>query len=498
MNNYILSNIAKTQLLFAFLMMLFPPGNAFAHLVNQDVGEFYAGMLHPLTSAEHLLPAVALALLAGWCGIQVARWTVVVFPLALIVGTWIGNSFVYPGYSHLANLIAIIILGVLLVVIRKLPLITVASLAAMMGLILGLRSGIDMADAGVGMQFIPGVALTGLIIITLISAWISHGLTNAVRIALRITGGIFILAGIYLLGSLVLGDGTPVSRSIGLPTEESLTDLVKRETLSLPVIVGAFMAATAWGASHALTPGHGKAIVGAYLIGSRGTPMHAVYLGLTVTATHTLGVFTVGLIALFASHYILADQLTPWLAAASGLVVIVIGALMCISRLRPTLQRNVHAKMDSHHHTEHDSSDKHDHDHAHTHKHNHDPQSHGHHPHIHPHLALGADGADVSWRSLLGLGISGGLLPCPSALVLLLTAISLERTGFGILLVIAFSFGLAGVLTVVGLLFIKGSRLLHGIPGTNAVRRYAPAFSAFVILIIGVVITVNAFMKISL
>jgi ABC-type nickel/cobalt efflux system permease component RcnA len=358
-----------------------------------------------------------------------------------------------------------------------------------------------MAEAGVRLQFIPGVGLTGLIIITLISAWISHSSSNVVRIALKISGGIIILAGIYLLGSLVIGNGTPSARSIGLPTEESLTDLVKKETLSLPMIVGALLAATAWGAAHALTPGHGKAIVGAYLIGSRGTPMHAVYLGLTVTATHTLGVFTVGLIALFASRYILADQLTPWLAAASGLIVIIIGASMFISRVRPILRHNAHEKMHSHHH-EHDHDHEHDHNyeynHTHEHNHNHDSHNHGHHHHTHPHLPLGADGAGVSWRSLLGLGISGGLLPCPSALVLLLTAISLERAGFGILLVIAFSFGLAGVLTVVGLLFIKGSRLLHGIPGTNAVRRYAPAFSAFVIFIIGILITVNAFMKISL
>jgi len=72
-------------LVFAFGLI---PSPAFAHLVNTNVGEFYAGMLHPLTSVEHLFPAVALALLAGRCGIPVARWTVAVFPLALIAGTW--------------------------------------------------------------------------------------------------------------------------------------------------------------------------------------------------------------------------------------------------------------------------------------------------------------------------------------------------------------------------------------------------------------------------
>ncbi|MEW6586225.1 MAG: HupE/UreJ family protein [Nitrospirota bacterium] len=470
-----------------FFAILFFPGNVFAHLINQDVGEFYAGMLHPLTSAEHLIPVVALAFLAGWSGIQAARWAVGMFPLALIIGTWSGNGFAYPVYSHAANLVAIIILGILLGAARRMPLTAVASIAGVIGMVLGLRSGIDMANAGVGLQFIPGVALTGLIIIALISAWISHASANSMRAAVKITGGLVSLAGIYLMGNLVLGAGATIDRSIGFPTEESLTALVKKEALSLPVVAGAFMAATAWGAAHALTPGHGKAIVGAYLIGSRGTPLHAFYLGITVTTTHTAGVFAVGLAALFASRYILAEQLIPWLAAASGLIVIIIGASMCISRVRPILQHHTHGNMHTDDRADHDHGHEHDHDHNHNHRH---------HRHTHSHLTLGADGANVTWRSLLGLGISGGLLPCPSALVLLLTAVSLERTGLGILLVIAFSFGLAGVLTVVGLLFIKGSRLLHGAPGTNVVRRYAPTLSAFTVFIIGLLITVNAFMTI--
>jgi ABC-type nickel/cobalt efflux system permease component RcnA len=128
----------------------------------------------------------------------------------------------------------------------------------------------------------------------------------------------------------------------------------------------------------------------------------------------------------------------------------------------------------------------HDHDHSQGHDHYHD-----HHQH-HSHLPPGADGAAVTWRSLLALGVSGGLLPCPAALVLLLTAISIGRTGLGILLVIAFSIGLAAVLTLVGMLFIKGSLLLHGMGAAKTLKRYAPGFSALVIIVIGVFITAQA------
>jgi nickel/cobalt exporter len=258
--------------------------------------------------------------------------------------------------------------------------------------------------------------------------------------------------------------------------------LVTTGALTPPMILGACLAAVGWGVAHALTPGHGKAIVEAYLVGSRGTTGHALYLGLTVTATHTIGIFALGFIALLASRHVLAEQLFPWLAAVSGVIVIALGASMLVKRARPLFRLHMpheHPHYAGHHHEPH---------HHNRHSHQHD---HGDH-HSHSHLPLGADGAAVSVRSLLGLGISGGLLPCPSALVLLLTAMSLQRTGFGLLLLIAFSLGLAGVLTGVGLLFLKGSRLLQGTRGVAAVSRYIPAVSAVVILILGVGITVEA------
>src|SRR5262245_33413571 len=140
------------------------PSPASAHLVNTDVGEFYAGMLHPLTSAEHLLPILALALLAIQCGKHAARITLLVLPLALLGGTMAGIRLPPFAFFHFANLIVLVGLGGLLSLgdrLKHIPPSAVGGLALLTGSILGYRSGIDMAASTVGAQFIPGVALTG-------------------------------------------------------------------------------------------------------------------------------------------------------------------------------------------------------------------------------------------------------------------------------------------------------------------------------------------------
>ena len=245
-----------------------------------------------------------------------------------------------------------------------------------------------------------------------------------------------------------------------------------------PIIVGSILGAVIWGAAHALTPGHGKTIVAAYLIGARSTAWHALYLGLTVTITHTFGIFVLGLIALFASRYVVPEQLYPWLSAVSGLIVVGMGAWMLWQRARPLLASD-HCDHSHHHH--------HGHDHHHDYD---DDQDHG-----HSHLPPGTKGEVVTWKSLLALGISGGILPCPSALVLLLAAVSLNRIGFGIVLVLAFSLGLAGVLTAVGLLFVKGSRILRRLPRFDVWVRVLPVASALIILVLGIGLTLEAFSK---
>ena len=493
---------------------VFLPATAYAHLVNTNVGEFYAGMMHPVTSLEHLLPILALALLGGQFGKQAARTTLFTFPAALLAGTVIGS--VLPGYGFFEplNLILLLGLGVLLALkdrLRAVRPISMAMLAVLTGLILGYRSGTDMAAAQVAFQFVPGVALTGFILVALIAAWVPAVSSRSGQIFLKLAGTACALAGMLLLIQFVAGTEASLTRAARMPGQEDMLAMLRTGDLSASFLAGTLLAAMIWGAGHALTPGHGKAIVGAYLVGARSTPWHAVYLGLTVTLTHTLGVFALGLVALFASHYVLPEQLYPWLAALSGLIVVAMGLYMLGQRLGPVISgrsahhhhEHGHHAVDHHHSHSHDHDNDHVHGHHHIHNHHdHDHHSDSHHSHSHghghSHLPPGANGSPVTWRSLLLLGISGGLLPCPSALVLLLAAVSMNRAGFGMALVVAFSFGLAAVLTVVGLLFVKGSAVIQRVPRFTAWQRYLPVASALVITVLGAVLMTGAAMNIGL
>lgn len=250
--------------------------------------------------------------------------------------------------------------------------------------------------------------------------------------------------------------------------------LISGEELSVSFIIFSLFAAMFWGAVHALSPGHGKTVVAAYLVGSRGTATHAIFLGATVTATHTIGVFALGFITLFASQYILPEKLYPWLGLASGLIVVGIGIFLMMQRF------GIFANPPHHH----DHSEG-GHDHAgHTHAHGGTP---------HSHVPPGANGEPVTWKSLFALGVSGGLLPCPSALVVLLSAISLHRIGFGLLLIVAFSIGLAAVLTSIGLLLVYARRYFERFRTDSPIIRLLPALSAAVIVIAGLIITAQGF-----
>ena len=150
----------------------FMPAPAHAHLVNSNVGEFYAGMLHPLTSIEHVLPMVALALLASQVGKQAGRVALLVFPLALIIGIAGGSRFPLVDIFHFANLFALALLGILVLSAMRLSTLVTAVAAVITGVILGWRSGGDWAASGVGFQFVPGVALTGFLVMAVIAAWV--------------------------------------------------------------------------------------------------------------------------------------------------------------------------------------------------------------------------------------------------------------------------------------------------------------------------------------
>jgi nickel/cobalt transporter (NicO) family protein len=215
------------------------------------------------------------------------------------------------------------------------------------------------------------------------------------------------------------------------------------------VLVLLLAAAFGWGALHALSPGHGKSMVAAYLVGTRGSVRDAVVLGTTVTVTHTAGVIALGFVALGLSAWILPEHLYPWLNLVAGLMVVGVGLRVLRSRLR-------HARAHHHHHD---------------------------HGHDHHHHARG---------SILALGASAGLIPCPTALVVLLGAISQHRVGLGLVLIVAFSAGLAATLTGLGIAVVHASRALARLRVPGRLAGSVSAASAGLIVLIGAVLTAQA------
>ena len=298
--------------------------------------------------------------------------------------------------------------------------------------------------------------------------------------------------------TLAPGDGPVENEMAGLTAERVGTsfggvmgrvdELVSVERLSAAVIALSMLAAFFWGAAHALTPGHGKAVVAAYLIGARGRARHAGILGLTVTLTHTAGVFVLGAVTLYLSRYILPEVLYPWLSVASGLLVVLIG----LALLYRHLDKMFHDRKAGHTHVEHTHPHDGEHSHAHSLGGSHSNIHHAHAQGGRTHSHLPADGSKITWRGLMALGVSGGLVPCPAALVLLLGAISLDRLGFGMVLVLAFSAGLAIVLAGIGLLMIYARKLFERFTFEARAPRLLPVVSASIITLAGVGIALGA------
>ena len=253
------------------------------------------------------------------------------------------------------------------------------------------------------------------------------------------------------------------------------------------------------GAAHALSPGHGKAVVAAYLAGSQGTIGDAIYLGTVVTITHTAGVFALGLIALYASQYLLVDRLLVWLSFASGLLIVAIGGWLFWSRWQALRARKGGETLEHRHwplgkpHS-HAPGHTHDHEHGHSHAHGHDHGGHEHshdhgHQHTHDHEHHhDAPPARASRGSLLSLGISGGLVPCPEAMAVLLISFTINRIALGLGILLAFSLGLAAVLIAIGVAMVLAGPTISRMTKDGPLMRALPVGSAAVVTLLGVAI----------
>ena len=237
----------------------------------------------------------------------------------------------------------------------------------------------------------------------------------------------------------------------GKPTDR-FAQLIAAENLTVGVVLVSLGLAFTLGCFHALAPGHGKTVVAAYLVGARGTARHAALLGAIVTFTHTVGVFALGLVVLFLSEYILPERLYPWLGFASGMIIVAIGLWSLTRRLARAYTPGQSASLA-------------------------DPHGPGGHTHAIP--------DKITLGSLVALGVSGGMVPCPSALVVLLSAVALGRVAFGLVLIVAFSLGLAMVLIVIGLLILRARQAFERFRWSGGLFERLPVVSALAVTVVG-------------
>ena len=248
------------------------------------------------------------------------------------------------------------------------------------------------------------------------------------------------------------------------------------------MVLIALLAAFGFGAIHALEPGHGKTLVAAYFVGVKGTARQALGLGAIIAVTHSFGVLAIGSVTIFASQWVLPERLYPWLSLASGVMVLLLGLRLIAARGGITWLRHAAHRILPHSH----------HDHAHA-------------PHDHA-----APTGVPPWRALIALGLADGLTPSPSALVVLLAAVSLDRIGLGIGLIVAFSVGLATVLGAVCLALIyarrvtewfssriapagpAGARVAALITPDGTVMRLLPVGGAVALIVVGTLLTLRA------
>ena len=281
-----------------------------------------------------------------------------------------------------------------------------------------------------------------------------------------------------------------------------LPSIFRSADLTPLVLLVSVLTAAALGAGHALTPGHGKTLMAAYLVGTRGTPVHAAGLGLSVALSHTLGILALAALVVGAQGVLPPDlvvRIAPVVAAVS---IVAIGGWMLLGEARRRSARRLARDANPDHGHSHGPALEHDHDEGHEHADGHEhgaAEAHDHageHGHgIHRHSHHPAPGSTLSWRSLFVLGLAGGLIPSASALLILLGSIAAGRPAFGFVLVVAFGLGMAMVMGGIGFALVVARGRLDRVDTSTWLGRasgYLPLVASFLVLGFGLYLTIQA------
>jgi ABC-type nickel/cobalt efflux system permease component RcnA len=271
-----------------------------------------------------------------------------------------------------------------------------------------------------------------------------------------------------------------------------LSDMLARGTGDWGFVLLTFAVAIALGALHALEPGHGKTLLAISLVGSRATVKQAAILAGALTVAHTAGVLALGVAIELLKGAFVPETIYPWITLLSGIAIAIVGARAVH---RQILMRQPLAHVHAHVHA---------HTHPHEHEHVHGGHVHGGHAHPHPHSHDHDDleharahaipgNAPLRFGGTVWAAMSGGVAPCPAALVVLLAALALDRVAYGLFVIVAFSFGLAATLTGLGIAVVRGATWLQGRPQFERFVTYGPLVSACVISLIGAVMVGQGF-----
>ncbi len=285
----------------------------------------------------------------------------------------------------------------------------------------------------------------------------------------------FVLGKTGITHAAVLGDVSDSTGGVSVARSSALSDLFSRDDRTPLFVLLTVLAAFGLGALHGLEPGHGKALLAFTLVGARATFKQATILAAALTFAHTIAVVLLGLALFFVAGFA-PESIFTWITLVSGGVVAAIGA-RSVSR---ALGRSTIG-----HHAHHDA--EHSHDRARAHVHDHHAPAHG---HAHAHVILGTQ--PLHFSSAVAAGMSGGIAPCPAAIVVLLTALHVHRVGYGIFIIVVFSLGLAAILTGLGLAVVHGASWLQRRSGFAAVTRMAPVVTGSIISIIGATMLAQA------